>query len=909
MRQKALFENVLFGDFKFVVGPLASSQIYELETPRGLSLSVRLRPELGVQWEDVPSRPDRLLRRLTLNLPIAVPERMEAARAVFTEPDVLFTTFSSWNEMARWWWAMSRERFEPDTAVRGEAGRLAADRPDIRTRLEAIHAFVTREIRYLSVGFGSGRYEPRPAPEVLSTRYGDCKGKHALLAALGAAVGIEVSPVLVNSTRPALHDDVPSPAQFDHLISVVAAGDPSQWIWIDSTNDLAPMGYLPPNLRGKRALLIDNQGERLVTIPDEIPFATKVTVETNGRVDEVGPLRANVRWTLRGDLEFAMRAATLATPREQWPDLGKALAEEWTKGVVSEVKAADAADVREPFWIEYAVEHKMTPQTFAKDWGLWVPLPEIELPQTGGPSAPGTAVLAGADETTHRARVEIPEGMVARAPLSVTLDRPFASYRSKYAVDGRLLTVERELVIRQRKIPAEEKSSYEAFRAAVKADWRQEFPMEAFAAALSPSLETADALNDAGVEAFDRGKFEEAADLLRRAVDKDPRHKWAWNNLGRAQRRLHQPEEALRSFDRQIEINPYDLYAYENRGATLYFDLSRPDDAEKDFLKQIEIAPLEYYAYRDLASLKTSQGRWDEAADLLGRAVSARPSDKELWLALSWARARAGRVDTAAAVERAIALDSGPRAAIIAARALAAAGDVEGAARIVAGKLPALLASLDSVETARLESESREREVLFVSESWRLLGASALRSGDLSTAERYLVAAWELASTPDAAADLGALREKQGRLPEAIAVWANGSFFPSPRGNASKRELDRVVGNPAKVEELVRTAPQELAKRHVQKLPGSAPEKTSIRLRLLVDEAGRVRDVRAEKSQDAAELDALRDRVLAVNLPSANPDGATFQVVRGGTLECHTELGCNLGLDLYGDEVSSVLER
>ena len=37
--------------------------------------------------------------------------------------------------------------------------------------------------------------EPRAAADVLQNKYGDCKGKHALLAALAASLDLDVRPV------------------------------------------------------------------------------------------------------------------------------------------------------------------------------------------------------------------------------------------------------------------------------------------------------------------------------------------------------------------------------------------------------------------------------------------------------------------------------------------------------------------------------------------------------------------------------------------------------------------------------------------------------------------------------------------------------------------------------------------
>ena len=57
-----------------------------------------------------------------------------------------------------------------------------------------------------------------------------------------------------------------------------------------------------------------------------------------------------------------------------------------------------------------------------------------------------------------------------------------------------------------------------------------------------------------------------ARDLLLKATLKDPHHKWAWNNLGRAYAALGNTDEAVRAYQQQIEINPHDEYAYKGLG-------------------------------------------------------------------------------------------------------------------------------------------------------------------------------------------------------------------------------------------------------------------------------------------------------------------------------------------------------
>ena len=67
---------------------------------------------------------------------------------------------------------------------------------------------------------GRGSHEPQQPAVVLAQRYGDCKDKALLLAALLRELGVEAYPALVNTKlRQRLDDYLPSPFLFDHVIT------------------------------------------------------------------------------------------------------------------------------------------------------------------------------------------------------------------------------------------------------------------------------------------------------------------------------------------------------------------------------------------------------------------------------------------------------------------------------------------------------------------------------------------------------------------------------------------------------------------------------------------------------------------------------------------------------------------
>src|SRR5207253_4277411 len=84
------------------------------------------------------------------------------------------------------------------------------------------------------------------------------------------------------------------------------------------------------------------------------------------------------------------------------------------------------------------------------------------------------------------------------------------------------------------------------------------------------------------------GNYPLALQLLKRAVEVDPNHKQAWNNLGNVYLAQRDTKEAVAAYNKQIEVSPYDQYAYNNLGRAYWIDRDY-DDAAKAFRKQIEV--------------------------------------------------------------------------------------------------------------------------------------------------------------------------------------------------------------------------------------------------------------------------------------------------------------------------------
>ena len=134
-------------------------------------------------------------------------------------------------------------------------------------------------------------------------------------------------------------------------------------------------------------------------------------------------------------------------------------------------------------------------------------------------------------------------------------------------------------------------------------------------------LELASALTDSA-----RGK--EAVDVLTSSLEQHPRNAALWASLGRAQRQLGSPDEAILAFQRAIEADP---------GNT-------DDEAAR--------------AAGQIASIRYQQGAYDAALESAQQAVQWDPSSSEGWHLLGLVQQALGDLDTAAeSLDRATTLE------------------------------------------------------------------------------------------------------------------------------------------------------------------------------------------------------------------------------------------------------------
>ncbi len=211
--------------------------------------------------------------------PAALPPPKDAPPRYAWIRTVEYSDFADWAAVSRHFAPLFQRaaRLSPASPIKAEAARIAAAHANAIDRARAALKLVQQNVRYIYVGLNGGNLTPASADDTWQRRYGDCKGKTALLLALLAELGIDAQPVLVNSSGAddGLDQRLPNSGLFDHVI--VRAMIDGQRYWLDGTLPPVALPALAPAGPFEWVLPLSVQGQSIEQIawtprqaPDEL---------------------------------------------------------------------------------------------------------------------------------------------------------------------------------------------------------------------------------------------------------------------------------------------------------------------------------------------------------------------------------------------------------------------------------------------------------------------------------------------------------------------------------------------------------------------------------------------------------------------------------------------------------------
>jgi transglutaminase-like putative cysteine protease len=388
-----------------------------------------------------------------------------------------------WQSIGVWYQGLTANRIAVTPEMTAKAQALTAGMTDFYQKAKAIDNFVRGDIRYVAVEIGIGGYQPHAAADIFRNRYGDCKDKATLLAAMLSAVGIRSTWLMVDTERGVIAPEIPS-LEGNHMIaavelpvgynspemhSVVTATSGKRFLITDPTWNFTPFGQIEDNLQGSYALLVDGSQSEAIKIPMMPPERNRWTRTAHLKLAIDGSLSGDVSEQLYGDQAADTRLIFSELDQHRKDEaMHYHVGEDLTGFTLTNVKMENLQDVDQ----EMAIHYTVSASSYSKTMGsLLMVRPRVlgsdALPFDDKPrrfSINFEETKLNQDEFD----VELPPGYVVdEMPEPVKLDVGFASYESKTTVQGSTLHYSRTYTVRAIEVPAKQYDEVRRLMAAI----------------------------------------------------------------------------------------------------------------------------------------------------------------------------------------------------------------------------------------------------------------------------------------------------------------------------------------------------------------------------------------------------------------------------------------------------------
>jgi transglutaminase-like putative cysteine protease len=381
------------------------------------------------------------------------PQRWVAAEADETspldrDPRVVISTFKDYEELGRSVWAAASDKVKVTGDIQRLADEITKGITDRRAQAEAIDRWIKRNVRYVGLYLGNGRWVPHDAASVLKNKYGDCKDHATLMIALLAAKRIPAEYVLINLGNVYTLPDTVAPNYFNHAIVYVPEFD----AYDDPTAGTAAFGVLARQAYDKPVLRASATGAKLAHTPAMRPEEHLSTNRTHITIAADGTISGETWQVTTGANATEARAAAIksgggeaaAAQLLQWAgNPGKGRLEigspmELKEPYVAGGKFVLDARMRMPLSGRMPIPIGMPVMTRPGQFLLGSRLPTRKAP-----------FMCFAGHQVEEIDVTMEEGLPMPQMLKGRfMEDPNFTYQTSYQIEGRTLKVRREFISR-----------------------------------------------------------------------------------------------------------------------------------------------------------------------------------------------------------------------------------------------------------------------------------------------------------------------------------------------------------------------------------------------------------------------------------------------------------------------------
>jgi transglutaminase-like putative cysteine protease len=397
-------------------------------------------------------------------------------------------TYSSWADFGAWYSQLTINSRDPSPSLQQKVQELAPASMPVLERVKALTRFAQQDIRYAAIEIGIGGYQPHPASQILSSRYGDCKDKATILSAMLAQIGVKSYYILIHTDRGIYTEKTPPMNGFNHAILAIQLPSASfseampalyqhkqlgNLLIFDPTSTVVPFGQIPYYEQDNYGLLVHEQEGELIHLPLSKAELNRITRTGKLALLPDGSMKGEIMEVRTGS-QAAESRATFG--RQTIADRRKSLEQYLGHMIGSFQLDSVEADNLENIDKELVIRYKFSAQHYAKSAGpLLLVRPRVLGEKLGALDSTKPRHYAYSFDAptlqTDTFEFSLPDGYkIDELPDAAKASFAFGEYSSKIEGEGNSLKYSREYRINATSIPADRIGDLSKFFHQINAD-------------------------------------------------------------------------------------------------------------------------------------------------------------------------------------------------------------------------------------------------------------------------------------------------------------------------------------------------------------------------------------------------------------------------------------------------------
>lgn len=228
----------------------------------------------------------------------------------FTDPHIIIQirSFKSKNEEFRgfdkvddvyaWNSRMYKMSDNKTGEIQQQLAKITQGKGTDEEKIKAIYYWVQDNIRYIAYEDGYSGYVPATVQEVMSKKYGDCKGMANLLTEMLKMAGYDARFSWIGTRQIPYSQSLPALCVNNHAISTLYFK--GKTYFLDGTESYAPFGEDAVRIQGKEVMVSNGDKFEIVKVPETSADESKIITKADFSI-EGADLKGKVKVTLTGN--------------------------------------------------------------------------------------------------------------------------------------------------------------------------------------------------------------------------------------------------------------------------------------------------------------------------------------------------------------------------------------------------------------------------------------------------------------------------------------------------------------------------------------------------------------------------------------------------------------------------------